>query len=248
MGAYYPFSLLFLILPLASAYGWYTVSQIWLAGVLMYVYGRILHLHRPAAFIAGLVFQGGAFLVISAAVFPMISGAVVWLPLLLACVEKAIGNWRLEIGDSANLQSPISNRFWWIGLGAIALGFKILAGHIEFTIYTLVVMAAYAAWRLITQLPITHYRTRSSRTATLPKTAASLLAMVLLGAAAGRGAAGAAVRIGPGQLPAGVGHVSRGDGLRLPGAAGGDAGAAQLFWQSHPPQLHRCVQRRRDDP
>jgi O-antigen/teichoic acid export membrane protein len=180
-GAYYPFSLLFLILPLASAYGWYTVSQIWLAGVLMYVYGRILHLHRPAAFIAGLVFQGGAFLVISAAVFPMISGAVVWLPLLLACVEKAIGNWRLEIGDSANLQSPISNRFWWIGLGAIALGFQILAGHIEFTIYTLVVMAAYAAWRLITQLPITHYRTRSSRTATLPKTAASLLAMVLLG-------------------------------------------------------------------
>ena len=89
-GAYYPFSVLFLILPLAKAYGWYTVSQIWLAGALMYVYGRILNLRRPAAFIAGLVFQGGAYLVISAAVFPMISGAVVWLPLLLGCVEKVI--------------------------------------------------------------------------------------------------------------------------------------------------------------
>ncbi|MCB8938627.1 MAG: oligosaccharide flippase family protein [Ardenticatenaceae bacterium] len=179
-GAYYPFSLLFLILPLAKAYGWYTVSQIWLAGALMYVYGRILKLHRPSAFIAGLVFQGGAYLVISAAVFPMISGAVVWLPLLLACVERVIRDWRPETRDSSSLQSPVSNRFWWIALGAVALGFQILAGHIEFTIYTLVVMAAYAAWRLITQLPITNYRSPFT-VHRLLKPAVFLLAMVLLG-------------------------------------------------------------------
>ncbi len=181
-GAYYPFSVLFLILPLTSAYGWYTVSQIWLAGVLMYVYGRILHLHRPAAFIAGLVFQGGAYLVISAAVFPMISGAVVWLPLLLACVEKVIGGRDSVSGEPESVKSEKlkSTTFWWVGLGAVALGFQILAGHIEFTIYTLVVMAAYAAWRLAG-----HWWQSANRSLFtdngLLKTAAALLGMVLLG-------------------------------------------------------------------
>ncbi|VAW31148.1 hypothetical protein MNBD_CHLOROFLEXI01-3602 [hydrothermal vent metagenome] len=173
-GAYYPFSALFLILPLAKAYGWYTVSQIWLAGALMYVYGRILKLRRSSAFIAGLVFQGGAYLLISAAVFPMISGAVVWLPLLLGCVEKVVSD-----------QSK-SRAVLWIGLGAVVLGVQILAGHIEFTIYTLLVTAVYAAWRLANKwwqqyrsqttdhrLLFTDYR--------LLNTAFSLTAMILLG-------------------------------------------------------------------
>ena len=176
-GAYYPFSVLFLILPLAKAYGWYTVSQIWLAGALMYVYGRILRLRRSSAFIAGLVFQGGAFLVISAAVFPMISGAVVWLPLLLGCIEKVIGDWRLEIKEPTNLQSPVSNLPLWIGLGAIALGCQILAGHIEFTIYTLLVMATYAAWRLASQL----IRNTQHAIRTMIRPSFSIIAMILLG-------------------------------------------------------------------
>ena len=181
-GAYYPFSGLFLILPLAKAYGWYTVSQIWLAGALMYVYGRILTLRRSSAFIAGLVFQGGAYLVISAAVFPMISGAVVWLPLLLGCIEKVIGDWRLESNDSVNRQLPVANlsanKTLWIGVGAIALGIQILAGHIEFTIYTLLVMAVYAAWRLASLW----WKTRTTdHRFPLPRRAASLAAMVLLG-------------------------------------------------------------------
>ncbi len=179
-GAYYPFSVLFLILPLAQAYGWYTVSQVWLAGALMYVYGRILNLRRPSAFIAGLVFQGGAYLVVSAAVFPMISGAVVWLPLLLGCVEKVIGG-----RYSVNSEQSGGTTFLWIGLGAVTLGFQILAGHIEFTIYTLLVMAAYAAWRLAGQWwqnrsPITDNRFLITDYRLL-KTGGSLAAMVLLG-------------------------------------------------------------------
>jgi len=68
--AYSPFNIFFLILPLTKAYGWYTVSQLWLAGILMYVFGRVLRMRRASAALAGLVFQGSAFLVISAAVFP----------------------------------------------------------------------------------------------------------------------------------------------------------------------------------
>ncbi|MCP4415280.1 MAG: oligosaccharide flippase family protein [Chloroflexi bacterium] len=180
-GAYYPFSLLFLILPLAKAYGWYTVSQIWLAGALMYVYGRILKLHRSSAFIAGLVFQGGGYLVISAAVFPMISGAVVWLPLLLGCVEKVISGQYSVVSN----QSPQSkNRtFLWIGLGAVTLGVQILAGHIEFTIYTLLVTAVYAIWRLASsywQTKSTNHQPPTTDSKFL-KTTFSLISMIILG-------------------------------------------------------------------
>ena len=38
----YPFSALFFVLPLEQAYGWFTVSQLWLAGVCLYVLARTL--------------------------------------------------------------------------------------------------------------------------------------------------------------------------------------------------------------
>jgi O-antigen/teichoic acid export membrane protein len=136
-GAYYPFSLLFLIIPLAKAYGWYTVSQLWLAGVLMYVFGRTLGQGRASAALAGLVYQGCGFMVVSAAVFPMIIGAAAWLPLLLACIEKVIDDEHRSVA------------LLWLVLGALALGMQILAGHIEITYYSLLIMAVYAAWRLV---------------------------------------------------------------------------------------------------
>ncbi|NJN53838.1 MAG: hypothetical protein HC804_03210 [Anaerolineae bacterium] len=111
-GAYYPFSALFLILPLSKAYGWYVLSQLWLAGVLMFVYGRVLGMRRSSAALAGLVYQGGGYIVVSAAVFPMVIGAVVWLPLLLACIEKVTNGARNR-----------ARATWlWAGLGAVALG------------------------------------------------------------------------------------------------------------------------------
>ena len=75
--AWYPFSIFFLAMPVAKAYGWYTVSQLWLAGALMYVCGRIFRMRRGSAFMAGLIFQGCGFMLVSAAVFPMIIGAAV---------------------------------------------------------------------------------------------------------------------------------------------------------------------------
>ncbi|MCB8945425.1 MAG: oligosaccharide flippase family protein [Ardenticatenaceae bacterium] len=163
---YYPFSLLFLIMPLTKAYGWFTVSQLWLAGVFMYAFGRVLKMHRASAALAGLIYQGCGFLVVSSAVFPMIIAAAAWLPLLLACIEKIIGDWRLETRRlEASPLAPLPPTFLWLALGSIALGCQILAGHIEITYYTLLLMALYAGWRLVSnvwqrsrgELRITHY-------------------------------------------------------------------------------------------
>ena len=173
--AYYPFSLLFLILPLAKAYGWYTVSQLWLAGVFMYVFGRVLRLRRASAALAGLIYQGGGFMLVSAAVFPMIIGAAAWLPLLLASLEMVIRVTTSPRGAGKTLP--------WAVLGALALGTQLLAGHIEITYYTLLVMAAFAGWRLFSRFRyhLADPATRSTWYRSLLKPAGWLLALVVIG-------------------------------------------------------------------
>ena len=179
--AYYPFSIFFLVLPLAKAYGWYTVSQLWLAGLFAYLFGRVMRMRRASATLMGLVFQGSGFMLVSAAVFPMIIGAAVWLPLLLLCLEMLARASMSPRGAGKTLP--------WAALGALALGCQILAGHIEITYYTLLVMAAYAAWRLLTRA-VRHTRgdrhnsvseSREPWRRSLLKTSGWYLALVLLG-------------------------------------------------------------------
>ncbi len=164
----YPASWLFFVMPATAAYGWYTVSQLWLAGVLMWVLGRVFGMRRGSAALAGLVYQGMGFLVVSAAVFPMIIAAAAWLPLLLACIEKIVR------GSLAR-----SRMVWpWLVVGSIALGLQILAGHIEITYYTLLIMALFAAWRL---LGLGWGVARKGDWISAVRPAAWLLSMVLIG-------------------------------------------------------------------
>ena len=136
----YPFSILYYVLPLTAAYGWFTVVQLWLAGALMFLFLRGLHIGRFGATIGGVTYQLAAFFVISA-VFPMIIAAAAWLPLLLLMIEFVIR------------QQPLFGRPTsapWAAIGAVALGCNILAGHVEITYYTLLIMGYYAAARLLT--------------------------------------------------------------------------------------------------
>jgi len=137
--ALYPFSLIYYVMPLTSAYGWFTVSQLWLAGALMYAFMRGLHVGRFGSTLAGVVYQLSATFVISA-VFPMIIGAAAWIPLVLLMTEFVIQQRPFLRGRPAS--AP------WAVIGAIALGCNILAGHVEITYYTLIITAYYAAMRL----------------------------------------------------------------------------------------------------
>jgi O-antigen/teichoic acid export membrane protein len=139
--ALYPFSLLFYILPLSKAYGWFTVSQLWLAGLNMYIFLRTLQAGRLGALVGGLTYSLSAFFIVSV-VFTMIIAGAAWLPLLLAMIELII---RKQEEKGAVAYSPIP----YIGVGAIVLGMQILAGHVEITYYTLLVSGFYAFCRLI---------------------------------------------------------------------------------------------------
>ena len=169
--ALYPFSLIYYVMPLAKAYGWFTVSQLWLAGVTMYVLMRVLKVGRWGALLSAVVYQLGGFLVIRA-VFPMMIAGAAWLPLELAMIELTVER-RAALGGRAT-------RLPWVVIGAIGLGMVALAGHVEIFYYTLLVMAFYAGWRLVARLVSREESWRGSATG-----GGWLLVMVGLGLALG---------------------------------------------------------------
>ncbi len=135
----YPFSLIFYVFPLAKAYGWFMLSQYFLAGVTMYLFARTLHITRCGALVGASVYQLSLFMVVSA-VFPMIVAGSVWLPLLLLAVESILQQ-RPLFGHHASLP--------WMVIGAVSIGLQMLAGHPEVVAYSLLMTAAYTAWQLV---------------------------------------------------------------------------------------------------
>jgi len=138
---FYPLSVLFYLLPLEAAYAWFTALQIALAGINMYIFGRVLGLRSLAALLSSVVYMFSGFLIVSV-VFTMFIAAVPWLPLLLAVIEFMI---RKQEDKGAHSFSPIP----YIIIGVIIIGLTILAGHPEMIYYTLLVAAAYSLFRLI---------------------------------------------------------------------------------------------------
>lgn len=172
----YPFSLLYYILPLPAAYGWFTVTQLWLAGACMYALLRGLSVGRFGAALGGVVYQLSGTFVISA-VFPMIIAAAAWMPLVLLMAEFTIRQQPFLLGRPASIP-------WVIG-GALALGCNILAGHVEITYYTLIITAFYSAWRLIGMLLERGTAVWTERMRRVAGRGAWLAALVALGLALG---------------------------------------------------------------
>jgi O-antigen/teichoic acid export membrane protein len=175
--ALYPFSLLFYILPLSRAYGWFTVSQLWLAGLFMYVFVRTLRANRLGALIAGVTYSLSAFFIVSVT-FAMVIATAVWLPLILIMIEIIV---RKQEEKGKIDYSPIP----YVVAGSLALGLQTLAGHVEITYYTLLVSGFYAFCRLL----ILWRRQATPRFAL--RLAGWLLVMVVLGLGLG------AVQLGP---------------------------------------------------
>jgi len=167
--ALYPLSLVFHLFPLPRAYGIFIALQLGLAGIWMYLLGRALGARRLGAFLAGIAFQFSGFLVVSV-VHPMIVAAASWLPLLLALTELTIQRRSFLKRGQSTLP--------WAMLGAVALGLQMLAGHAEITYFTLLVLAAFAVWRLSYTALTTP---RAQWRAEVLSPAAGLLLMMVLG-------------------------------------------------------------------
>lgn len=142
--ALYPLSIIYWLLPLPQAYGWFTLLHFFLAGCFAYIFLRTLGLGRWPGFIGGVVYSGSLFMVVHV-VFPMVLGAVTWLPLILAFLELAV-----QTQEPSSSPRRISSPLPYLLGGSLALGMQFLAGHVEFSYSIILVTLFYAAARLIT--------------------------------------------------------------------------------------------------
>lgn len=169
--ALYPFSILYYVLPLEKAYGWFTVLNLGLAGVFFYLFMRVLGFRRASATLAGVAYELSGFMIVSV-VFPMIIAAAAWLPLILMMCELIIRQAPGLRGRPATVP--------WVVIGAIAVTLHILAGHIEITVYTAIIVGFYCIWRLVSL-----WHTQKLPVRSLLRPAGGLALMALLGAGMG---------------------------------------------------------------
>jgi len=170
--ALYPLSGIYYVMPLTSAYGWFIVVNLWLAGVFMAWFMRGLGVNRAGSTLSGAVYQLCGFMIASA-VFPMIIGAAVWLPLILLMIENIIRGRGFWIFKGTAIP--------WVVVGAIAIGCNILAGHVEITIYTLMIAGYYAGLRLLWTVWAKRQETKTLPLRWTGTTALWLVVMVGLG-------------------------------------------------------------------
>lgn len=135
----YPLSILYYVLPLDKAYGWFTVLNLALAGIFMFVFMRTLGIGRAGSTFAAVACQMSGFMIVSV-VFQMIIAAAAWLPLILAMCERVIRQAPGLGGQPAS--AP------WAFIGAVAIGMMFLAGHVEIMVYTALIATLYCVWRL----------------------------------------------------------------------------------------------------
>lgn len=137
----YPFSILFYILPLANAYGWFALLHTFLAGAAMYYLARTLGIKRLGSIVAGVMYMFSGFVFIHN-VFPMIMASLVWLPLILAIVERIAR--RAENG-----QLTLKGILPLLIVGTLAIAMVMLAGHPEMYYYVGLVTLFFVIYRLI---------------------------------------------------------------------------------------------------
>ncbi len=175
-GAFYPLNFLYFLLPIEYAMSYTAALHVILAGLFMYAYLRTIKLSPLAALIGALAFQMCGFLIARFA-FLSITATFPWLAAWLWRAEKLLEGgtgrgWEAEIGNQRYLHRAadaaqvleITHRPAnsgrdkrleirnWLGL-ALVIGLGTLAGHAQTAVYGLVLVSAYAVWRVVTLSP-----------------------------------------------------------------------------------------------
>ncbi|TAK34633.1 MAG: hypothetical protein EPO21_09005 [Chloroflexota bacterium] len=129
-----PLTLLALIaLPLGQAFIFSYFLRFFLAGAFMYSFARAIRLDRPASLAAGLIFAGGSFMVGQMHHLNM-TGAALWLPLILRFVEKAY-------------TTRGRARYTYLLFSSVAVAMQSLTFHVNPIFMTGSTVAAYVLFR-----------------------------------------------------------------------------------------------------
>jgi O-antigen/teichoic acid export membrane protein len=139
-GSLYPLGVLFYVVPLAQAYGWFIALHLWIGSLGTYWLARTLGASRLGGIVAGITFGFCGYLVVSF-LWPMVVSTAVWLPALLATIERQIQRGPRQAAGS-------------VALGGLIVGLQFLAGHLEMSLYLLLTAGLYTALRLIGRLRV----------------------------------------------------------------------------------------------
>jgi hypothetical protein len=128
-GLLYPPNWLHLVLPPAPANNLFIALHVWLAGVGVYCWTAYRRLHPAACVLAGIVFMlGGAyFLQIYRGHLPNLA-TVAWVPFVFLAIDGILETFALR----------------WVLIGIAAVTLQILAGHVQYLLYTAIVAGLYA--------------------------------------------------------------------------------------------------------
>ncbi len=134
-GSLYPLGVLFYLLPLPQAYGWFIALHLWIGAMGTFWLTRTLGATRIGGIIAGLTFAFCGYLTVSY-LWPMVVSTAVWLPALLAVIERQM------LGGSRRATRTLL-------VGSAIVGMQFLAGHLEMSLYLLLTAGLYTAPRLV---------------------------------------------------------------------------------------------------
>ncbi|KKR34308.1 MAG: hypothetical protein UT63_C0003G0024 [Candidatus Gottesmanbacteria bacterium GW2011_GWC2_39_8] len=141
---FYPLNLLFFLLPFKTAWGLLVILQMVLGGLFMYLFLDYWKLHRFASFIGSVAFVFSGFS-IAWLEWNTIGHTVLWLPLILLSKERLLKklSWK------------------WILILIFSECSAILAGHLQFLFYLLILSNLYLFVRIIQLSTKDCWRSRS---------------------------------------------------------------------------------------
>ncbi|MBK8899857.1 MAG: YfhO family protein [Anaerolineaceae bacterium] len=138
-GVFYPFSLLYYLLPVDTAVNLTIVGQLLLGGLFMALYLRRWVRSRWAVLLGVVIFLFNGHMVVWLE-WQVVHAAIIWLPLQLHLADILGDHWR---------QSPRQTRLLLRSGVGLALAFAVpwLGGHWNWTLYNALLLAAYLFWR-----------------------------------------------------------------------------------------------------
>ena len=146
---FYPLNFFYLMVPVERAMGYSIVLHVGLAGVFMYLLGRVLGMSTSASLLAAVTYMFSGYIV-SRAHFISIVSAVPWLPLLTAASEGLIQS---KIKGRGH-ETPANGHFWgWMALLSVATSMLLLAGHVQVAFYSLLSLCLYVIFRVLPTTP-----------------------------------------------------------------------------------------------
>jgi hypothetical protein len=135
--ALYPLNILFFLLPFPIAWGILIFLQPLLAGTFLYIYLRNHKVSQEAGMIGGIVFGFCGFS-IAWLEWNTIGHVLLWVPLILLCIDYLLDKFSLK----------------WILILIFAQSAQILAGHLQFLFYAIVLSCGYLFSNLFHQRKI----------------------------------------------------------------------------------------------